>query len=210
MMAHEGRVRVQTTRRLAANHLFKATIQQSYCNRSSRVHTGSSTEKTKRFSRNRSVVPGERVEDDDGHAAVIPAGGLGLVVALHGYVVVEGARRQPHQPATKRARSRGGQVRLRLGLRERSRVGAHRLKGSMEAMVAMAKPARQASDCAFRAWGAGRVPDRAGRRPPPEPPPVGSKRRMGEQWNERKGVFIDLGSDLGISRGVRRLGLGGL
>ena len=135
-MAHEGRVRVQTTRRLAANHLFKATIQQSYCNRSSRVHTGSSTEKTKRFSRNRSVVPGERVEDDDGHAAVIPAGGLGLVVALHGDVVVEGARRQPHQPATKRARSRGGQVRLRLGLRERSRVGAHRLKGSMEAMVA--------------------------------------------------------------------------
>ena len=100
-MAHEGRVRVQTTRRLAANHLFKATIQQSYCNRSSRVHTGSSTEKTKRFSRNRSVVPGERVEDDDGHAAVIPAGGLGLVVALHGDVVVEGARRQPHQPATK-------------------------------------------------------------------------------------------------------------
>ena len=197
-MAHEGRVRVQTTRRLAANHLFKATIQQSYCNRSSRVHTGSSTEKTKRFSRNRSVVPGERVEDDDGHAAVIPAGGLGLVVALHGDVVVEGARRQPHQPATKRARSRGGQVRLRLGLRERSRVGAHRLKGSMEAMVADGETG--ASGFGLRVQGiggrrAGRVPDRAGRRPPP----VGSKRWLGEQWNEMKGwVFVDLGSDLGI------------
>lgn len=55
----------------------------------------------KRFSRNVSVVPGERVQDDDGHAAVVPAGGLGLVVAFHGDVVVEGARRQPHQPATK-------------------------------------------------------------------------------------------------------------
>ena len=124
---------------------------------------------TKRFNRNRSVVPGERVEDDDGHAAVIPAGGLGLVVALHGDVVVEGARRQPHQPATKRARSRGGQVRLRLGLRERSRVGAHRLKGSMEAMVADGETG--ASGFGLRVQGiggrrAGRVPDRAGRRPP--------------------------------------------
>jgi hypothetical protein len=45
------------------------------------------------------LVPGEGVEDDDGHAAVVAPGGLGLVVALHGDVVIEGARRQPHQSA---------------------------------------------------------------------------------------------------------------
>ena len=44
-------------------------------------------------------MPCEHVEDDDGHAAVVPTGGLGLVVALHGDVVVECAGRQPHQPA---------------------------------------------------------------------------------------------------------------
>jgi len=83
---------------------------------------------TKRFNRNRSVVPGERVEDDDGHAAVIPAGGLGLVVALHGDVVVEGARRQPHQPATKRARDEGVFIDLGSDLsRPRERASRRRL-----------------------------------------------------------------------------------
>jgi hypothetical protein len=146
LMAHEGRVRVQTIR-LAANHLFKATIHHAkHIVTNLRMYTQEDfIEETQQFDRNHWAVPGERVEDDDGHAAVIPAGGLGLVVALHGDVVVEGARRQPHQPA---AKSRGGQVPLRLGLQERSRVGAHRLKGSMEAM---AKPARRGSDCAFRA-----------------------------------------------------------
>lgn len=93
----------------------------------------------RRFNRNSShPVPGERVQDDDGHAAVVPTGSLGLVVALHGDVVVEGAGRQPHQPARKPTHPvpRGGQQRLRLGFQDWSRVGAHRLKGSMEFMVA--------------------------------------------------------------------------
>jgi hypothetical protein len=56
------------------------------------------------------MVPGEGVEDDDAYAAVVAPEILGVAAALHGDIVVEGARRQLHQPASERNQSNLAEV----------------------------------------------------------------------------------------------------